>query len=328
MREVTRTGRPSYGRAVSRVGRHPDVLAVVAAALLVVFVYQLGPGKMSVALLSALAMAGVWRWPKAVLLLQAMLLLLGGVASKSGSAFPLPMLLVAAGVVAYRWRAGRAAVDAPDRAASLAQRTRLARELHDVVGHHVAAMTLRATSANLVLASSGDSTVAATALDDVASTGRKVLDELHGLLLRLRAPDTEEAATAADPEEMIRDDVQRARAVGVPISVVVDPAISAVPPALRVTIASAVREALTNVLKHAGPGTPTTVTVELTRAPSIRALVRNARPDSAPPVLPSSGHGLAGIRDRVALLGGWVQAGPEPGGGWSVSVELPVGVRR
>jgi signal transduction histidine kinase len=294
------------------------------------FVHLLDPGKMSIALLSALAMAGVWRWPRAVLLGQAGLLVLGGFAGLPGSAFPVAMLLVALGVNAYRsgWRLDlAAAAPVPDLRVGLAQRTRLARDLHDVVGHHVAAMTLRATSANLALASGGDSAVVATALDDVASTGRKVLDELHGLLLRLREPDAVDAA-AADPEEMIRDDVERARAVGVPVSILVDPAMSRAPQVLRATIASAVREALTNVLKHAGPGTRTAVAVELTRTPSIRAVVRNARPEAVPPALPSSGHGLAGIRDRVALLGGVVAAGPDPGGGWSVTVELPIGALR
>jgi signal transduction histidine kinase len=214
------------------------------------------------------------------------------------------------------------------RAARLTERTRIARDLHDIVAHHVGAMTLRASSAKLALETGGDPAVAATALGDVATTGRRVLDELRGLLLLLRDPDPGDGpGLLADPEATMLDAVEQVQTTGVPVTVDVDPALAEASLVVRATVARAVREALTNVLKHAGPGTPAAITIAPVNG-SLRAVVHNDPPVSAQPALPSSGHGLAGMRERVALLGGVLEAGPTPDGGWSVTVDLPSGEDR
>jgi len=387
-------------------GFRADVLLAGCAVLLALLLGTLDPGKSIPPMPSALALAGLRRWPKTVLVIEALLTLLS---SRGYSPYitvvTTVLMLIALGVVAYRtsWRvtvigailiylvllvsvlfaadekppvhikdlqvkdlqvknlslpemplplvaiagltaapvaSGRyirgvrqaAAVEqehaaaqqrVESRAAQLTERSRLARDLHDAVAHHVGAMTLRASSAKLALETGGDPTVAASALGDVATTGRRVLDELRGLLLLLRDPDQGDGpGLLADPEATLLDAVEQVRTTGVPVTVDLDPALAESSLLVRATVARAVREALTNVLKHAGPGTPTTITVAPVHG-RLRAVVHNDPPASARPVLPSSGHGLAGMRERVALLGGVLEAGPAPGGGWSVIVELP-----
>ena len=213
------------------------------------------------------------------------------------------------------------------RATRLAERTRLARDLHDVVAHNVGAMTLRASSARLALDSGADRAVAADALSDVAAAGRRVLDELRVLLGILREPDSAVGdALLTDPDAAMAEAVERVRTAGVPVEVTVDTGLADASPLARATVARVVQEALTNVLKHAGPGTPSRVAVSVSPS-ALRAEVTNDRPVAATaveaPALPPSGHGLAGMRERVELLGGVLAAGPTPEHGWSVTVDLP-----
>ena len=213
------------------------------------------------------------------------------------------------------------------RATRLAERTRLARDLHDVVAHNVGAMTLRASSARLALDSGADRAVAADALSDVAAAGRRVLDELRVLLGILREPDSAVGdALLTDPDAAMAEAVERVRTAGVPVEVTVDTGLADASPLARATVARVVQEALTNVLKHAGPGTPSRVAVSVSPS-ALRAEVTNDRPSAATaveaPALPPSGHGLAGMRERVELLGGVLAAGPTPEHGWSVTVDLP-----
>ena len=220
--------------------------------------------------------------------------------------------------------------DIETRAARLAERSRLARDLHDIVAHHIGAMTLRASSGKLALDTSGDTAVAGAALTDVAATGRRVLDELRRLLTVLRDPDAIDAeAMFTDPNAAIKDAVMRTRNAGVPVEVDLDRRLAGASLLARTTAARAAQEALTNVLKHAGPGTPTRLTVTVEPPGTVRLQVTNDRPVDAAHAadLPASGHGLAGMRDRVALLGGKLVAGPIADQGWSVTVTLPAGER-
>ena len=197
-----------------------------------------------------------------------------------------------------------------------------------MVAHNVGAMTLRASSARLALDSGADRAVAAAALSDVAATGRRVLDELRVLLGILREPDAAGGdALLTDPDAAMAEAVERVRTAGVPVEVTVDTGLADASPLARATVARVVQEALTNVLKHAGPGTPSRVAVSVSPS-ALRAEVSNDRPAVRAPVLaahvlPPSGHGLVGMRERVELLGGVLAAGPTPDHGWSVTVDLP-----
>ena len=124
------------------------------------------------------------------------------------------------------------------RAARLAERSRLARDLHDIVAHHVGAMTLRASSGRLALDTSGDAAVAAAALSDIAETGRHVLDELRGLLAVLRDPDAiDEEAMVIEPKAAIADAVARVRGAGVPVTLDLDPDLARASLLVRTTVA-------------------------------------------------------------------------------------------
>jgi signal transduction histidine kinase len=216
---------------------------------------------------------------------------------------------------------------AETRAARLAERSRLARDLHDIVAHHVGAMTLRASSGRLAVETSSDPALAVEALGDIADTGRHVLDELRGLLAVLRDPAAiDDEALVTEPKAAIADAVARVRGAGVPVTLDLDPGLTRSSLLVRTTAARIVQEALTNVLKHAGPGTATRLTASVAAPYALRLRIDNDPPAGQPTAtaaLPASGHGLAGMRDRVALLGGEFTAGPTRDGGWSVSVSLP-----
>ncbi len=213
------------------------------------------------------------------------------------------------------------------RAAQLAERSRLAHDLHDIVAHHVVAMTLRASSGRLAVDTSGDVAVAAAALGDIAETGRRVLDELRGLLAVLHDPDaTDDKALVTEPKAAIADAVARVRTAGVPVTFDLGPGLAGASLLVQTTAARVVQEALTNVLKHAGPGTATRLTARVEPPHTLWIRIENEHPVERPlppAVLPGSGHGLAGMRNRVALLGGTLTAGPTQDGGWTVAVALP-----
>lgn len=214
------------------------------------------------------------------------------------------------------------------RAARLAERAHLARDLHDIIAHHVGAMTLRASVGRLALDSGGDPAAARAALADVATTGRQALDELRGVLAVLRDPDAVEAgvgsALVTDPDATLVDAVDRLRTAGVPVTAEVDPRLADTSLLVRTTVVRVVQEALTNVLKHTGPGTEATVRITVSGTGAVRAVIENTPPPGPGPVpLPASGQGLDGMRQRVAVLAGTLAAGPTSESGWRVEANLP-----
>jgi signal transduction histidine kinase len=185
-------------------------------------------------------------------------------------------------------------------------------------------MTLRASSAKLAVDTRGDVAAASAALADVTAAGRQALEDLRHLLAVLGDPDAIDAEVLlADPNATIEDAVTRLSDAGVSVDVELDPRLVEAALVTRVTVARVIQEALTNVLKHAGPGTSGRVTVATCPAGGLRLRVVNGPAVAQRSVLPLSGHGLAGMRDRVDLLGGKLVAGPTPDGGWSVTVDLP-----
>ncbi|MEV0236763.1 histidine kinase [Nonomuraea sp. NPDC050786] len=224
-----------------------------------------------------------------------------------------------AAAAAERLRAeesARAAV-AQVRADQLAERERIARDVHDIVAHHVGAMVLRASAARFT---APDGPVA-DALTDIRETGHQVLQDLRDLLDLLRDPERQ-PHLLANPSDVVRESAERMAAAGLVVDLELDPATDQAPLIARASAARIVQEGLTNVLKHAGPGTRVRVTV----APSEQGLsvqIRNGRPPSAVERLPSSGRGLAGMRERVRTLGGTLSAGPDGEGGWLLAASLP-----
>ena len=161
----------------------------------------------------------------------------------------------------------------------------------------------------------------------VERTGRQALGEMRRLLGILRGGDDDSAALEPQPGiGQIDALVEQVRSAGLPVDIAVEGRAQPLPPGVDLAAYRIVQEALTNVIKHAGPARAQvrvrygSDTVELEVIDDGRAAHANGQPD------PSSGHGLVGMQQRVALYGGEVQAGPRPEGGYAVRARLPVRV--
>ncbi|RZB20644.1 histidine kinase [Streptomyces sp. F001] len=204
------------------------------------------------------------------------------------------------------------------RAADLAVRNRLARELHDSVGHALSAVTLQASAARRVL--DADPEFVREALAAIEDTTRRTVGELDAVLGVLRdgdAPGTAPAPTlAADLDCLLR----RTRASGLRVTATVDADPTALPPVLSREAYRIVQEGLSNALKHAGDGAAVQLRIEVTDG-HLEITVENPVA-STPELRPGGGHGLRGIADRARLLGGTTRAGAAQGM-WRLYVRLP-----
>ena len=204
------------------------------------------------------------------------------------------------------------------RAAVLEERTRIARELHDVVAHAISVIVLQARGARHALDAEPDD--ARTALDAIEATAMQGLQEMRRLLGMLRADD-EEVALAPQPSlAQLETLVAYVRDAGLPVEVRVEGAPRELAPGVDLSAFRIVQEALTNALKHAGPA-------------KARVLVRYGEDalelevaDTGGGALngDGSGHGLAGMRERVAVFGGHLESGPRSDGGYAVRARLPL----
>ncbi|MFC7545847.1 sensor histidine kinase [Plantactinospora sp. GCM10030261] len=216
------------------------------------------------------------------------------------------------------------------RAARLAERAAVARDLHDIVAHHIAGVAVRAGSAQYAARHTGRVDDAVEALGDIRATSARVVEELRALLAVLRDPEAVASdAPLVEPEQVLAEAERLTRAAGLDVRVTGVGELAAAPLVARTTAARVAREGLTNALKHAGPGAVVAVEIR-TGSDGMRVEIRDSGPAEAraavvpPPGLPSSGHGLAGLRERVGLLGGTLTAGPADGG-WRLVARLPMG---
>jgi len=194
-----------------------------------------------------------------------------------------------------------------------AERLRVAQEVHDVVGHGLAAITMQAEIAlHLLAKGESDATAALTA---ISRTSRASLDELRATLGAVR-DDRSPAPGLAHLDAL----VDRTRSVGVPVSVEVAGPVSELPAAVDLAAYRIVQESLTNVLRHAGAATAA-VRVQVT-GPDLTVEVTDTGRGGSPAA--NGGHGLAGMRERATALGGRLDAGPRPDGGFAVTATLPV----
>jgi signal transduction histidine kinase len=202
--------------------------------------------------------------------------------------------------------------------AAAAERTRIARELHDIVAHHLSVVVLQAAGAR---ASGGP---AWATLEKIENSARQALEETSRLLNVLRDPD-EEAALAPQPGTGELDALAASvRAAGLPVHLVIDDNLAALPAAVDVSVYRIVQEALTNVLKHAGPARAEVTVGREQDTVTIEVTDNGAGQHGNQP---SGGYGLAGMRERAAVFGGELAAGPRPGGGFAVRARLPIGGR-
>ena len=214
------------------------------------------------------------------------------------------------------WAAGQARMEAALYEQARAQeRARIAREMHDVVAHRVSLMVLQAGALEV---STGDHATAETAAL-IRGTGRAALADLREVLGVLRSPEAqlEPQPTLAD----LTDLVEQSRSLGIPVERRDEGDPRPFPPTVARAAYRVVQEALTNVRKHAGP-VPTDVVVRYL-PDALQVEVHNARPARTIDPIPGSGLGLAGLRERVSLLGGRIEAQPVAEGGFTVRAHLP-----
>src|SRR5712692_3289748 len=256
--------------------------------------------------------------------------------------------VVFAGNAMYRWRHRardsqarmlglQAGQQATTRRALELERARIASELHDVVTHNVSVMIVQAGAARQVLA--GAPAEATAALLAVESSGRAAMGELRhllGLLSPLPAPGdgtgADASGTPADRElwplpglGQLQSLVDRVTAAGLPVEVHAGGVPQGLPPGLDLAVFRVIQEALTNVIKHAGKPR-TSVRLDYCGGDLVVEVAdagRTAGP--AGPAVPGAGRGLLGLRERTALYGGELDAGPRPGGGWLIRARIPVG---
>ncbi|BAJ26792.1 MULTISPECIES: histidine kinase [Kitasatospora] len=203
------------------------------------------------------------------------------------------------------------------------ERTRIAREVHDIVTHNLSVMVALADAAVHAREQAPDR--AATAMLGVSETGRQALADMRRSLglLRADAPDPDGELQPLPGVAELAELAERMRAAGLPTRVDVRGDAARLPATAQLTVYRLVQEALTNTFKHAPTGTCAEVRIDC----SARAVTVDVTDDnpaaarlgarSAPP-----GHGLSGMRERAAAYGGTLRAGPLPGGGWGVHTRL------
>jgi signal transduction histidine kinase len=200
------------------------------------------------------------------------------------------------------------------------ERARIARELHDVVGHAISVMMVQAGAARLLVES--DALRAREALLHVEDAGREALSEMRRMLEVLRAQDDGDQLDPQPGLAHIDDLVVRNREVGLDVSLSVEGRRADVSPGVDLAAYRIVQEALTNVRKHGSSGAATVV---LRYEPdALDVVVENDGP-KLEPVRAPGGHGIVGMRERVALYAGELTVGPRPEGGFAVHARLPLG---
>jgi signal transduction histidine kinase len=207
------------------------------------------------------------------------------------------------------------------RRAVAAERSRIARELHDVVSHAIAVTVLQARGGRKMLGV--DEHAVRRSLDAIEHTNAQALGDMRRLLSVLR--DTEGDGPDSPQPSLARLDslLEQVRESGLPVELSVTGNGHDVPPGVDLSAYRIIQEALTNVLKHAGPRTTTQVKVGYGDEDlDISVLDNGVTPANGD----GRGNGLIGIRERVAVVGGEVEAGPAPGGGFFVHARLPYAV--
>jgi signal transduction histidine kinase len=198
------------------------------------------------------------------------------------------------------------------------ERERLARELHDTVAHHVSAMVIRAQAGRVVART--EPAAAVEALEGVEEEGARTLEEMRAIVAALRdggaGAELAPPAGVADLERLVGAPGGRLR-----VDLGLDGELDALPLAVDAAVYRIVQESVTNAMRHAVDATEVVVRV-IGEPHTVRVTVQD---DGARAGRGRDGYGLAGLRERAALLGGELRAGPGAGQGWRVEAELPRG---
>ncbi|MGW6842450.1 sensor histidine kinase [Streptomyces sp. NPDC054958] len=212
------------------------------------------------------------------------------------------------------------------------ERVRIARELHDVVAHHMSVISLQAGMASYVFPT--DPAASRRALDTIADTSREALEEMRRMLVLLRVGQEEQREGARDGRQdgadyapapgldLLEPLLERVRGAGVEVTLEVAGSPPRLPQGVALCVYRVVQEALTNVLKHAGP-TRAAVTIRYESRTIVVCVANDGDDAFRPNHEMSPGHGLIGMRERAKIYGGSVTAGPRALGGFEVRLTLP-----
>ncbi|MFF8955604.1 sensor histidine kinase [Streptomyces sp. NPDC014894] len=221
-------------------------------------------------------------------------------------------------------------------AARAAERTAFARELHDLVAHHVSSMVLRVGVARHVLPDAEPRV--REVFDDLHTSGAAALADLRRLVAVLRAPDADGADPPPGGPRALRPELEaaagRAALIGVRVETALDAGLDEIGTVRGLAVLRLVQEGLANTAKHAGAGPRARLSVRILDRGEVRLTLRDDGGARAPGRAPAAsglpgpaGHGLIGMRERVALLGGRMEAGPD-GRGWRLRATLPATLER
>ena len=227
-------------------------------------------------------------------------------------------------MIALESRAVRAELEREQRAAEavVEERTRIARELHDVVAHEVTVMTIQAAGARRVLGD--DPEQAAGAMESAENAGHRALTEMRRLLGMLRTADP--ATKTPQPGLAALDGlVDQMKLAGLPVSLRIDGSHRELPAGIDLNAYRIIQESLTNTLKHGGPDVHAQVALMFGDSSLSLEVTDDGRGAAAVNARnPNGGQGLLGMHERVALLEGTLNTGPKPGGGYRVVAEIPI----
>jgi signal transduction histidine kinase len=209
--------------------------------------------------------------------------------------------------------------DAQAQIAAAAERARIARELHDVIAHNVSVMVVQADGASYALGSSPER--ARQALGAIASTGRQALAEMRRMLGVLRSDDDATGLVPLPGIGQLGELLEQTRASGLDVSFTVQGVPGPLPGGLALAAYRIIQESLTNTRKHGGPRASARVLLRYCEDVLMLQITDDGRGAT---VADGAGHGLTGMRERVALYNGTLRTGPLPGGGYQVTARLPV----
>ena len=209
--------------------------------------------------------------------------------------------------------------DAQAQIAAAAERARIARELHDVIAHNVSVMVVQADGASYALDSSPER--ARQALGAIASTGRQALAEMRRMLGVLRSDDGTPGVVPLPGIGQLGELLDQTRASGLDVSFTVQGVPGPLPSGLALAAYRIIQESLTNTRKHGGPRASAQVLLRYCEDVLVLEITDDGRGVT---VADGAGHGLTGMRERVALYNGTLHTGPRPGGGYQVTARLPV----
>lgn len=200
-----------------------------------------------------------------------------------------------------------------------AERARIAREMHDVVAHSLSVIIAQADGGRFVAAQKPEQAV--EVLGTIGETGRAALADMRSLLGVLRQEDETSFGPQPGPE-MLSDLAERVRAAGLPVDLRIEGPLEDLPHTLGMSLFRLVQESLTNVLKHAGAGATVAVRITRTAEQLTVEVIDDGR--GTDPESDGQGHGLTGMRERMSVLGGTLQAGPLPSRGYRVRAVVPL----